>query len=112
MGFHASPNVHIFLASIIAMPSSCHFYSNPHNLTAQEEAYNEEIPRIAERFGRSKVTFVDMKKETGLCAMSQQDYGCCPPKLHPNGVGYAKMAAVWAKALLHHMHNMSLEVLP
>ena len=99
----AVPGAHIFLASIIAMPSSCHFYhTDGHNLTAQEEAYNAEVPSVAAEFGGAKVTFVDMKRETGLCGAANTTAapsGCCPPRLHPDGAGYARMAAVWAKAL-------------
>ena len=71
-------------------------------LHAQEEAFNAEVPRVAADFGVAKVTFVDMKKETGLCDMRRNATasGCCPPQLHPDGEGYGLMAAVWAKALL------------
>lgn len=99
--FAVMPSAHIFLASIIAMPPSCHFYPQTANLTAQEEAYNGEVPKVAAFFGASKVTFVDMKQETGLCDMKQVgSSGCCPPQLHPNGDGYSLMAKVWAKAVL------------
>jgi acyl-CoA thioesterase-1 len=100
--FSVMPRAHIFLASILAMPASCHFYYQGHtaNLTQQEEAYNAEIPKVASHFGGAKVTFVDMKRETGLCDMKHSASGCCPPQLHPDGVGYSLMAAAWAKALL------------
>ena len=94
-----APGAHVFVASIIAMPASCHFYGATANLTAQEEAYNMLVPGVVASFGPA-TTFVDMKLETGLCDMnSTEPSGCCPPQLHPNGIGYAKMAAVWAKAI-------------
>jgi lysophospholipase L1-like esterase len=99
----AVPNTHIFLASIIAMPASCHFYNHGHtaNLTSQEEAYNAEVPKVAAHFGGAKVSFVDMKTQTGLCDMKKSNAsGCCPPQLHPDATGYSKMAKVWAAALL------------
>ena len=108
--FIVIPGAHIFLASILAMPASCHFYNHGHtaNLTRQEEAYNAEVPKVAAHFGGAKVTFVDMKRETGLCDMKRSASGCCPPQLHPDGEGYGLMAAVWAKALLAWEPNVAL----
>jgi acyl-CoA thioesterase I len=108
--FIVIPSAHIFLASILAMPASCHFYNHGHtaNLTLQEEAYNAEVPKVAAHFGEAKVTFVDMKSETGLCDMKRSASGCCPPQLHPDGEGYGRMAAVWAKALLAWEPNVAL----
>ena len=49
--FAVAPSAHVFLASIIAMPASCHFYPHTGNLTAQEDAYNAEVPKVAAHFG-------------------------------------------------------------
>ena len=94
----AAPGCRVYLANIIAMPSRCHFYHNAANLTEQEEAYNARIPGLAEALG-DRVTFVDMKGGSGLCLPDRA--GCCPPLLHPNGAGYARMADVWFAALGH-----------
>jgi len=95
--FTRLPRAHVFLASIIGMPHWCHFYNNPNNLTAQEEAYNALLPGVAMSFGADRVTFVDMKNLSGLCLVDSA--GCCPPMLHPNAIGYNLMAGVWGSAL-------------
>ena len=99
--FTAIPHTHIMLASIIAMPVNCHFYCQGNctahptaNLTAIEENFNARLPAIAKTYN-GRVTFVDMKEESALCLPDCT--GLCPPHLHPNAIGYAKMAEVWSK---------------
>lgn len=102
--FAKAPSTHVFVASILAMPASVHFYHvNKANLTAQEIAYNAVVPGVVASFGAEKATFVDMKHETGLCDMNTASPpGCCPPQLHPNGIGYSRMAAVWHRVVAGH----------
>ena len=96
--FNELPAVHIFLASILAMPEHCHFYPNPANLTAQQIAFNEIVPSVATYYGPQSVTFVDMSQKSQLCLPDRA--GCCPPSLHPNGKGYQTMAQIWHDSIV------------
>ena len=107
--FDKAPKTHILVVSIIAMPVGCHFYGKTANRHRYKRRRTMRYQGSLAGFGGG-ATFVDMKQKTGLCDQnSSEPSGCCPPQLHPNGWGYAKMAAVWAKALLRHSSRAKSE---
>lgn len=87
--FTALPNTHVFLASITSS-----VYATGGWKHAQ---FNKLLQSLMNKYATKnfKITFVDMAVKTGLCSSE----GFCPDHVHPQGVGYEKMAQVWFEAL-------------
>jgi len=92
--FASLPRVHVFLATIIAMPRYA-FY----NQTVQ--VFNSEvIPAAVARFSARgcSIELVPVHAATGICTPSGGD--CCGDLVHPTGaIGYPRMAEAWFTAM-------------
>ena len=84
----ALPRAHVLLASVIGSVATYGGLSHA--------AYNKQLPGIAADFAARgfQVDFVDMASESGIGAYCDPS-NCCPLAIHPNLVGYQKMAGVW-----------------
>ena len=88
----ALPQAHVLLSSVIGTIATYGGLSHAE--------YNKQLPGIAAEFAARgfKVDFVDMASESGIGTYCDPS-NCCPLAIHPNLVGYQKMAAVWHKHL-------------
>ena len=97
--YAALPKTHVFLASILLMPTCQTCQANC------AERYNSMLPAIVERFvaRNFSITYVPMAETTGLCVDVGADAAlCCAAKVHPNAAGYLRMASAFAISILTH----------
>ena len=63
------------------------------------ESFDQPLLSVGTLMSRGfKIDFVDMAKQSGIGAFCDPT-NCCPLAIHPNLVGYRKMAEVWHNAL-------------
>jgi hypothetical protein len=82
----SAPDVYIIVARIIDR--------YPHSEVTS--TFNDNVEAMVKARGDSRITVVDMERGAGIDYYTDMD-----DDLHPNHLGYKKMAAVWSEALIN-----------
>merc|ERR1711920_274054 len=77
---------------------------------AKHAAYNDGIRKFVKTYSMAgrKIELVDMAREGGIGEFCDHT-NCCPLGIHPNDIGYARMANVWHKHLVGEARNDTLQ---
>ena len=93
--FAALPKVHVYLASILLMPT---------NRPTCASDFNKMVPDIVKDFAKAghKIVYVPMAEDTGMCAGAgtPNEGLCAGGHVHPISAGYLRMASSFAYQIL------------
>ena len=112
--FEQLPKTHVFLASILLMPTQGTQETQGTPGQQQPSAsliahcgtdFNQMVPTIVNEYAAAghSITYVPMAESTGLCTMGTPDEGLCAGgHVHPISAGYLRMASAWSYSILNH----------
>lgn len=95
----ATPKASVFLADVIGTGA-------PEGFNDCIKSFNAEVPGLVNRMiakGMSKLYFVPMYNETGICGASDvsEDHALCGGhQIHPTAAGYLRMSSAFARVIL------------
>jgi lysophospholipase L1-like esterase len=94
----ALPHTTVFVSDIVGIgPKPC-YGPDPQAIGNDMVLnFNKGLPEIAAKYQSSQVVHVPLLTETGIGEHGGE--GLCPCQYHPTHTSYAKMAAVYAKAI-------------